>query len=480
MTEGNPLTTILLFAVPMIFSNLFQQFYNVIDTIIVGKRLGSDALAAVGSAGSIIAVFAQLATGFALGGAIVIAQYFGAGKTKEIWKCASTSTVFSAGIALVSTFFIWICAEWIMRLVNTPEDIIPIGVSYLRFYFLGCVPIFVYNSLNSVYVALGDSKTPLKFLMVSSMLNVILDLFFIISLNAGVAGAALATAISQFAAAAMAFIYMPGLLSGADIKSSVSEADIKSDVSEAAMQAEISATDIKKQKLRFKGSLSVKDFFDTELLLIMLKLALPSALQQSIVSVGSVIVQATVNGFGEAVIAGSAAASKVVNFATTIPINYSNAYSNYVGQNIGADKSERIWPGLKASMFCCGIISLVMTVVFELFPTQIIGMFIEDNGADVEQVISIGAEYIRVVGAFLVIFSVFMLIKATFKGSGDMSWFIITTLLSFFIRLFLTVGLAKRVGVGIIWWSFGIGWGVALIVAALRYVQGGWRKKAVI
>ena len=148
MTEGNPLTTVLLFAIPMILSNLFQQFYNVIDTIIVGKQLGTDALAAVGSASSITAVFVQLATGLALGGSIVIAQFFGAGKNEKIWQCATTSTIFSASVALVATILIWIFARPLLLLVNTPEEIVSMGVSYLRLYFLGCVPIFIYNALK--------------------------------------------------------------------------------------------------------------------------------------------------------------------------------------------------------------------------------------------------------------------------------------------------------------------------------------------
>lgn len=443
MTEGNPLSTILLFALPMIFSNLCQQLYNVIDTVIVGQRLGTDALAAVGSASSITAVFVQLATGFALGGSIVIAQYFGAGKTEKMWQCTTTSVIFSAGVGLVSTISIWILAKPLLLFVNTPEEIVGMGVSYLRYYFLGCIPIFVYNALNSVYVALGDSKTPLRFLIISSIFNVLLDLLFIIGLQGGVGGAALATAISQLAAAFLAMHDIPKLLAGFEHDKAC-------------------------------------PLFDKTLLYTMLRFALPSALQQSIVSVGSVVVQATINSFGASVIAGSAAATKVVNLATAIPINYSNAYSNYVGQNIGAGKEERIWPGLRASILSCGILSLVMTIVFELFPNRIIGFFIEGTETDIEQVIAVGTSYIRVVGAFLVVFSVYMLVKATFKGSGDMSWFILTTLLSFFIRLFLTVGFAHIVGVGVIWWAFCIGWSIALLVALARYLQGGWRKKRII
>jgi len=443
MTEGNPLTTVLIFAIPMILSNLFQQLYNVIDTIIVGNQLGTDALAAVGSAGSIIAVFVQLATGLALGGSIVIAQYFGAGKTEKIWQCTTTSTIFCGSVALVSTVLIWVTAEPLLGLVNTPAEIMDLGIVYLRYYFLGCIPTFVYNALNSVYVALGNSKTPLRFLIISSVLNIVLDLVFIIVFQMGVGGAALATAISQAVACVMALVDVPKLL-----------AEFEHDK---------------------KGPV-----FDGKLLATMMKFALPSALQQSIVSVGSVVVQATINSFGAAVIAGSAAASKVINLTIAIPINYSNALSNYVGQNIGAGKEERIWPGLKSSIFCCGLISLVMTVILEVFPEPIIRMFVQEDEADIARVLEVGVEYIQVVGAFLAVFAAFMLIKSVFKGSGDMSWFIWVTLLSFFVRLVLTVGFAGVFGVGIIWWSFVAGWTIALFVTIGRYVQGGWKKKKIV
>ncbi len=450
MTEGNPFRVILTFAIPMICSNLLQQFYNVIDTLIVGNRLGKDALAAVGSASSITAVFVQLSTGLALGAAIVIAQYFGAGRTEKIKPCATTMALFSAGVGLVSMVAIWLFAEPLLLLVKTPEEIIRLegvggALSYLRFYFLGSVPVFVYNALSSVYTALGNSRTPLLFLCLSTVTNVALDLLFVITFHWGVSGAAAATAISQLLAMLLALGNIPHMLRN------------------------FSAAEGEKEKL-----------FDGKLLGTMLRFALPSALQQSIVSVGSVVVQATINTFGPAVIAGTTAASKVVNLATAIPINYANAYSGYVGQNMGAGKQERIRPGLLSSVLCCGIISLGITVLFQLFDTPIIRLFVSETDADMETVLAVGAEYIRVVGRALVIFSTFMLIKATFKGSGDMSWFILTTLLSFFIRLVVTVGFAGSYGVDVIWWGFNIGWAVSLVLSIGRYLQGGWKKKGII
>lgn len=445
MTEGKPFKTIFFFAVPMIFSNLFQQLYNVIDTLIVGKRLGQDALAAVGSASSITAVFVQLATGLALGGGIVISQYFGGGKTDKIWLCSTTSACFSTVVGLASTVLMWIYAEPLLIYVNTPVDIVPLGVDYLRFYFLGSVPIFLYNALSSVYTALGNSKTPLKFLIISSVVNVVLDLVFIVVFHWGVAGAAVATAISQLVAMGLALKDMPRLL--------------------AAFPKPVAG--------------KYAAFFDGKLLLTMLRFALPSAIQQSIVSVGSVVVQATINSFGSAVMAGTAAASKVINLAIAIPINYANAYSGFVGQNMGAKKVERIWPGLRASILCCGAVSLGMTALFEIFAEPIIRMFLSETEADVAQALAVGSEYLRVVGACLIVFATYMLVKATFKGSGDMSWFILTTLLSFFIRLVVTVGFAGRFGVDVIWWGFNLGWIISLLLAIGRYVQGGWKLKTI-
>ncbi len=169
-----------------------------------------------------------------------------------------------------------------------------------------------------------------------------------------------------------------------------------------------------------------------------------------------------------------------MDLATAIPVNYGFALSSYVGQNIGAKKIEKIRPGLLGSILCCGAISLVLTAIFELFPNQIVSLFVPKTEAAIADVLAVGAVYLRVVGAFLIVFTVFMLVKAVFKGSGDMGWFIFVTLLSFFIRLVLTVGFANVFDVDIIWWAFCAGWIVAALVTVARYLQGGWRKKSIV
>ncbi len=451
MTEGNPLATVLFFALPMIFSNVFQQLYQVADSVIVGKRLGADALAAVGNSGTVTAVFVQLATGLSLGGSVVAAQYFGAGKPERIRACAVTSVLLSAAAGLVSSATVWFGAERFLILINTPAGLVEMGARYLRLYFLGCLPIFIYNSFGGIFTALGDSRTPLWILVVSSLLNIGMDLLFILVFGWGVEGAALATALSQTVAAAASAVQIRGLLRQlAPPRSSFADRKIRGIFAE----------------------------FDPDLLRAMLRMALPSALQQSIVSVGSVIVQSTVNGFGPAVMAGSAAAARVVNLASAVPLNYGNALAGYVGQNYGAARMDRIRKGLAAALVSCGLICLALTALFESCPDTLIGLFIKESEADTLPVIRIGTSYLRVVGAFLPVFSTYVLIKSVFKGSGDMGWFVAVTLLSFAIRLVLTVCLAPVWGVEIIWWSFCIGWVVSLAVTAARYVQGGWRKRS--
>lgn len=191
--------------------------------------------------------------------------------------------------------------------------------------------------------------------------------------------------------------------------------------------------------------------FSWKLLATMLRFAGPSALQQSIVTVGSVAVQATINGFGPAVNAGSAAAGRVVDLAAAIPVSYSFALSAYVGQNVGAGKSERMGPGLAGSIAVCGGASLAMTAAFELFPGEIVGLFIPDTDAAIADVLAVGSSYLQVVGAFLALFAVFMLVKAVLRGGGDVGWDAFVTLLSFFILLVLTSGFAHVFGIDVIW-----------------------------
>ncbi|MBS6397448.1 MAG: MATE family efflux transporter [Clostridiales bacterium] len=441
MTEGSPAKVLLVFAVPIILSNLFQQLYNIIDSLIVGNYLGADALAAVGSAGTITAVIIQLASGLALGASVIIAQYFGAGKREEIRVCMTTISVFAVGVGAVTTLLTQIFAVPILQLVKTPSEIMGYSVDYLIIYFWGSVAIFLYNALNAVYIALGDSRTPLYFLILAFFLNVAGDLFFIVTCSMGVGGGALATTLSQAVCTVLSLLVL-------------------------------------EKKMRRIGMGRAQKLFDQKEFVRMMRIAVPAALQQSVVSVGNVLVQSVINGFGPAVMAGCTAANKAVNLVSTIPINWGNALSNFVGQNVGAKKPERISAGVKASILVTGAISAVMTVIMELSAEQIISWFVEEEES--LEVIRVGASYLRVTALFMIVFSVYMIIKSVFKGTGDMKWFVGLTLSSLGIRVFCAFTLTPVFGEGILWWSIVIGWCAATVPTVIHYFGGSWKKHSLI
>lgn len=441
MSVGSPAKVLCVFAVPIILSNLFQQLYNIIDSLIVGNYLGADALAAVGSVGMITAVVIQLASGLALGASVVIAQYFGAGKKEEIRICMTTISIFSLAAGAAVTVFTQVFADKILLLVHTPSEAMADSSAYLVIYLWGSAAIFLYNALNAVFIALGDSRTPLYFLILAFFLNVAGDLYFIIGRSMGVGGGALATTLSQIVCTVLSLIVL-------------------------------------EQKMKRIGMGKAGKLFDRTEFARMMRIAVPAALQQSVVSLGNVCVQTVTNSFGTAVMAGCSAANKTMNLVSTVPINWGNALSNFVGQNMGAGKPERIPEGVKSSLIITGAVSAVMIAVMEFMPERLIGWFVE--GEDAQEVIRIGASYLRVIGPFLLIFCVYMVVKGVFKGVGDMNWFVGVTLGSLGIRVLCAFLLAPLVGAPILWWSVVVGWSAAAVPTVIHYYGGKWKKCSLI
>lgn len=441
MTTGSPAKVLLAFAVPIILSNLFQQFYNLIDSLIVGNYLGADALAAVGSAGTVTAVVVQMASGLALGASVVIAQYYGAGKREKIRVCMTTMSLFAVGMGFLATAVTQVFAREILLLINTPAKIMGDSMDYLTIYFWGSAAVFLYNAQNAVFIAVGDSRTPLYLLILAFFLNVAGDLFFIIGCSMGVGGGALATTLSQAVCTLLSFLLL-------------------------------------ERKLLRMGFGKREYTFDRMELVRMMRIAVPAALQQSVVALGNVCVQTVTNSFGSGVMAGCTAANKAVNLVSAVPINWGNALSNYVGQNVGAGRPERIRQGVRASLLVTGGISLVMILLMELVPEQMIGWFVE--GEDAQEVIRVGASYLRVVGWFLTVFSGYMVIKSVFKGVGDMRWFVGLTLSSLGIRVLFAFVLAPVLGAPVLWWSVAVGWCVSTVLTVLYYLGGRWKKYQVI
>lgn len=353
----------------------------------------------------------------------------------------TTILAFAAAAGVLVTVFTQLLAGPILLLVKTPAEILEYSIEYLTIYFWGGAAIFLYNAENAVFIAMGDSRTPLYFLILAFFLNVAGDLFFILVCSMGVGGSALATTLSQ------------------------------------AVCTVLSLTVLERKMCRL-GMDRADRWFDRTEFTRMMRIAVPAALQQSVVSLGSVCVQTVTNSFGPAVIAGCSAANKAVNLVSTVPINWGNALSNFVGQNMGAEKPERIGQGVKVSLLVTGVLSLVMVLVMELMPKTLIGWFVEGEGA--AEVVRVGASYLRVTGLFLVIFSVYMVMKSVFKGAGDMNWYVGLTLGSLGVRVFCAFLLAPVFGESILWWSVAVGWCVSAVPTVLHYLGGSWKKHSLV
>lgn len=438
MTSGNPGRTLVKFAIPVVLGNLFQQAYNLADTMIVGKKVGANALAAVGTCSSITFLFIAIATGAGIGASVVISQYFGAGKFGKMRSAIRTVMLTMLAISSFITVLGLLLHRSILRAMNTPPEVFEDAAIYLSIYFMGVIFLFLFNTLNAIFNALGNSKVPLLFLAFSSILNIVLDLVFVINFGLGVAGVAYATLIAQALSAVLSFlallIYM------------------------------------KKLKVQEESR-----YFDLEILKTVANIAVPSIIQQSIVSIGIVLVQALVNRYGPDVMAGYAAATKIDSVAIMPMVNIGSAMSTFTAQNIGAKKPERVAKGLRGALSMVWIFGLFIAGILYLYGEQFIGFFIETGAS--EKVMEVGIEYLKVVSVFYVIMGTMNNFNGVLRGAGDMKVFMIATLCNLSVRVVLAYGLATLSGIGYhaIWWSIPIGWTVALIVAYVRYASGRWK-----
>ncbi len=443
MTQGNEARVLIAFALPMVFGNLFQQLYNIIDSIVVGNFVGADALAAVGASTSVVFLFVAIATGMSIGCSVIISQLFGAKQIAKMKTAISTALISILVISAVLMVIGLLFSPTILRFMNTPDDLIKDANDYLSIYFIGLIFLFVYNGLTAVYNGLGKSKIPLVFLAISSVLNIVLDLLFVIRFDMGVAGVAWATLIAQAVASIVSFIYLLRVLK------TLADGDQKSAL------------------------------FDSGVLKRMLTVAIPSCLQQSIVSLGFLCVQALVNGFGPVVMAGYTAASKIDSIAIMPMINVGNAVSTFTAQNMGAKKTERVKAGYRAGLLMSGVISLSVTLILYLFGSQLIGSFV-DSAANPD-VIHVGVEYLRVVSVFYIVMGFMNSTNGVLRGSGDMKVFMASTLCNFGTRVIMAFALAATpLGKSAIWWAIPLGWAVGFIISLIRFLSGKWKKISLV
>jgi putative MATE family efflux protein len=440
MTEGNPVSCMLKFAIPMILGNLFQQFYNLADSMIVGKFVGSDALAAVGASTAITMLFVMVAVGTGIGCSVMISQLFGAERMEQMKTAISTALraiiVFSLFLSVLGR----VLSRVILEAMNTPADIFDGAETYMNIYFYGFFFLFLYNAFSAVFNALGDSKKPLYFLVFSSLLNIALDLIFVCNFKWGIAGAAWATLIAQATSALLSFTVLQRKLS--------------------------------------KIECGAHESFNWDVLKNMTRIAVPTILQQSMVSIGMLLIQAAVNKFGSVFLAGYTAACKIDGIAIVPMVNAGNAVSTFVAQNMGAGKPERAKQGYHIGLFMAMGIGIVIGVLMHFCGSSFIAAFM-DAATDADS-IAVGAQYMSVVSMFYFVMGAMNTTSAVLRGVGDMAWFMSVTLVNLIMRVTLTYLFADATGGMIIMWANPVGWTTSFMLALARYKQGGWMKRRLV
>lgn len=379
MTTGNPLKIILLFSIPVLLGNLFQQFYNMVDTIIVGRYLGEEALAAVGSTGCLMFLVLGFANGIAQGFGVMVSHAFGAKDYTLLKHYVALSLILTVIVSVVLTIPTVAGSKLLLQWMHTPENILGMADDYIKVIFAGIILTMSYNVLSGILRGIGDSKTPLYFLILSSILNIVLDVFFIVWVNLGTAGAAYATIIAQGIAAFLCMLYMFR----------------KFDILKTSKED------------YYLDAIGVKK---------MLSIGIPMALNYSITAVGTMIMQSAVNVFGSSVVAAFTAASKVTNIATQTMPTLGTAMATYCGQNLGAGKYDRIYAGMKQGFFLCVLSTIIAAAVCLLGGEFIVSWFVSNPS---EEIFTYAMQYLTLASIFFLPLAMIFLYRNALQGLNE-------------------------------------------------------------
>jgi putative MATE family efflux protein len=441
LSYGNEGRLILKFAIPMLLGNVFQQMYNIVDSVVVGKFIGKAALAAVGTSGPIIFLLVSFIIGVTMGFTIVISQFFGAKQLDNVKKAINTLYIFMFFTSILVSVGGILLSGFIFRIIDLDPAIVPDATLFLNIFLAGLIFLFGYNGTSAILRGLGDSKTPLYFLIGSVGLNIILDLIFVPIFHWDVAGVAIATVISEACAFIALIIYLNRYH--------------------------------KVVKFSFRNLTFDRDIFNKSI-----RIGLPTGFQQTFVAAGMVALYWVVNQFGVDANAAYSAAGRIDSFAAMPAMSFAVALSTFVGQNMGANRPDRVKAGLQATLIMTSIISFFISLVTVLFGKLLMRMFTDD-----EVVIEMGGDYLRIIGSFYILFSVMFVINGLLRGAGD-------TLIPMFISLFslwviripVAWMLAKNPAIGVfgIWWSIPIGWLSGVVLFYAYYRMGYWKKRAVV
>jgi len=435
MTEGNIPKLLVKFAIPMLVGNLFQQIYNLVDSIIVGQFVGANALGAIGATGSVIFMFIALCNGIGSGGGIVASQMFGAGNVKEVKSSITNVAYIMLFVAAVVCVISYAFTPGLLRLLNTPQEIIADSIIYMRMMCIGLPLVAVYNFSASMLRALGDSKGPLYFLIVSSIINVCLDIFFVRSLNMSVFGAALATVIAQLLAGVGCLIY-----------------------------ASITNEYFRLQKTDFKINLSI--IKET------IRLGVPMSLQFSLIAISCMGLQAVVNSFGPTAVAAFTATSRIEQVVHQPYTSLGLALATFSGQNYGAKKIDRIKKGFINSTWIMIGMSILLLIIMQFFGRNLVALFVSD-----EAVIQMGATGVKITSLFYGVLGLIYITRGTQNGVGDAAFALINGIVEVIARIILPAVLVTLPFMGVwgIWWSAGLVWLISSIFCTWRYLS--YRKR---
>lgn len=435
LTKGKPWKILLHFAIPLFIGTLFQQIYNIADTIVVGNFIGSQALAAVGTSGVIMNMISSAGLGLATGCSVMISQYVGAKKPQETINAIHISLLSFLVIGILATVIGLLLMNPMLKLLQTPDDMMPYTISYLRVIFMGILFVMLYNILNQVSVAIGDSKTPMWMLLIASILNIILDLVFTLVFHMGVEGIALATMLAQGFAAYTCF---------------------------------------RKLKIYIQELSSQPAVFEIKTLKRMLSLGLPAMAQNLISSSGLIAVQGLLNSFGSTTVAAYTAANKIDGIAMSPMVALGNAISTYTSQNIGAREIKRVRHGLSFANLFALLACIIYGLVIFLNSESLLGLFVDQT--ENQELLSIGSEYLHVAVFIYFMMAIMFILTGLLRGCGDVKVVFICSLLDLGGRTLFAYVFVSLLGRYALWLSYPFGWLLASILGFLRYRSNRWQK----
>lgn len=441
MTEGNPISLILAFAAPLLIGNVFQQFYNLVDSTIVGKFVGADALAAVGSTGTLMGLTLCLCMGMTNGAGIIISQCFGAKNFSLMRRTIGTLICVSMLIAVVMVTLSLIFSRTVFEFMQMPVEIIDSAVLYFKIVMLGTPFSMAYNICSAILRNMGDSKTPLYMLILASFINIVLDFVFVLGLHMSVAGVAYATIISQAVSATACIIYM--------------------------------------YRNRFEFNLNgIRLNLDKRAVEKILKTGVPAALQSSMIMLGTMSVQRLINSFGTMAIAAYTASTKIDSLAIMVVISMGMSLSVFTGQNIGAGKTDRIRGGLYKTLALvlgyCALIAFIMLI----FGDKLLTLFLDGESA--AEAIVIGKEYLSIIGIAYFMAGIMRCYLNVVHGAGDVNVSLVTGLAELAFRIIASYALVKPLGLTGLWIAIPISWGLASLIPVIRYYGGKWKSKMLV